>query len=189
MRERIVMDPASILFLISQVLIALVLPLAALALTLGKDRRATFWFAGGVFYSLYIVLISLRPFGFAIAYGLPSFIVFAYLALLIDLLRQELGHASGLRFIFPFAMLVAAIHLLLVQQGLTLNAMPAQMFQSISVAIGNAIISYYGLACARHHASRSMYLLSAAGLLIILANLVRIWDFFHCCNSIGKCRS
>jgi C4-dicarboxylate-specific signal transduction histidine kinase len=71
-------------------------------------------------------------------------------------------------------MLVAVVHLVLVQQGLTVNAMPAQMFQSLAVCAGNGVISYYGLACARRHASRSMYLLSAAGGLIILANLVRI---------------
>ena len=150
--------------------------MAALALTWGYDRRASLWFAGGVFYSLYIVLISLRPFGFAIAYGLPSFIVFAYIALLVDLLRQEIGYESRLIHFIPLSMLVASVHLFFVQHGLTVNAKPAQMFQSLAVCAGNVLIAYYSLLCARRHASRSMYLLSAAGLLIILANLVRVHE-------------
>ncbi len=170
------MDPVSILFLISQVLIALVLPLAALALTWGDDRRTTIWFASGVFYSLHMMLISLRPWGFAIAYGLPPFILYPYIVLLIDILRQEAGRESRLRLLLPFSLLVAACHVLLIQQGETINATPAQLFQTIAVILGNSAILYYGVMCARLHMSRSLYMLSSAGLLIIFVNLIRFYE-------------
>jgi signal transduction histidine kinase len=169
-------DPASILFLISQVLIALVLPLAALALTWGDDRRTTIWFASGVFYSLYLMLISLRPWGFAIAYGVPSFILFPYIVLLIDTLRQEAGRQSRLHLLLPLSLVIAACHVLLIQQGETVNAAPAQIFQTIMVMMGNSAIFYFGFKCARLHQSRSMYLLSSAGLLIIFINVIRLHE-------------
>ena len=156
-------------------MIALCVPLVGLALSWGRSQRAMIWFGAGVFYSFAVILIALRPYGFTVAHHLPSFLVFAYLAILIDILWQDLGQKSRLWQLLAVAFFCGLIRMALIVDGPDVNGAGAQIFQTLCLIAATPIIIALAWRNGQRHASRSMLVVAGAAVLILLVNFVRLF--------------
>lgn len=164
-------DRALQLFYLTQIFIALMLPLIAAALTWRLDRRAAIWFGGGVYYSIYVILLSTRGQYPPTASLLPPFILWSYMGLLIHVLRDHLGKRTWM----PAAFIAAAVVTLAQAQFFSLFGLRASLtLQSLLVMAGDGYVTWIAIAAARRFRSRSLLVTAMASFLVAAAQILRV---------------
>lgn len=168
------MHPAFILFWATHLLFAFLVPLLLGLMTFRSGLRARIWFGAGLGYAVYLfLLVAFPPRAFSVIRVVEILMMWAYVACLFSLLLVELRKAS----LIPWLAAATCVPVLLECYLSYAEHHPAeQVVQAGFVVLMDLSIAFTAALLARRVPSRSFWLISIAGIVVSLVNLLKLQE-------------